>query len=92
MVLTCCEHKKEVINRLARAEGHLRKVRAMVESDAYCIDIITQSLAVQAALRSIDEVVLANHMETCVKNAMETKTGVAEKIAEIITTFKFMHK
>ena len=88
----CCDHKKDVLNRLARAEGHLKKVIEMTKNDAYCIDIITQSLAVQAALKSIDELVLKNHLETCVKDAFEKKTGVKEKIEEIITTFRFVRK
>jgi len=90
--LTCCDHKKEVLNRLARAEGHLKKVKSMVENDDYCIDIITQSLAVQSALRSIDDVVLANHLETCVKDAFINKKNVSEKINELKTTIKFMRK
>lgn len=90
--MQCCEAKKEVLNRLARAEGHLKKVIEMAKDDAYCIDIITQSLAVQSALKSIDELVLKNHLETCVKNAFEKKSGVREKIEEIITTFKFVRK
>lgn len=87
----CCEHKKELVNRLARAEGHLKKVRQMAEQDAYCIDIITQSLAVQSALKSVDELVLANHMATCVKEAFAKNAG-EEKIQEILTTIKFMRK
>ena len=86
------DHKKGLLNRLARAEGHLKKVKQMAQDDAYCIDVITQSLAVQAALRSIDEVVLKNHLQTCVKDAMISKKGVDKKIGEIITTLKFMRK
>jgi len=92
MSLACSNHKKEVINRLARAEGHLKKVRQMVESDAYCIDVITQSLAVQKALGSTDEIILQNHMETCVHDAFKKNIGVKEKIGEILTTIKFMRK
>ncbi len=88
----CSPHKKDLLNRLSRAEGHLKKVKQMAEVDAYCIDIITQSLAVQAALRAIDEMVLKNHLETCVKDAMISKKGVDKKIEEIITTLKFMRK
>ena len=88
----CNDHKKDLLNRLSRAEGHLKKVKQMAQDDAYCIDIITQSLAVQAALRSIDEMVLKNHLETCVKDAMISKKGVDNKIEEIITTLKFMRK
>lgn len=88
----CCSKKKELLNRLARVEGHLKKVREMVEQDVYCIDIITQSLAVQSALRAIDEVILTKHMETCVQNAFKNKTGIKEKIDELTTTLKFMRR
>ena len=92
MAKTCCSKKQELQNRLARVEGHLKKVKEMVQNDAYCIDIITQSLAVQAALRAIDEIILTKHMETCVKDAFENKEGVAEKIQELTTTLKFMRR
>ena len=94
--MSCCEetsdHKKDLLNRLSRAEGHLKKVKKMAEDEEYCIDIITQSLAVQAALRSIDELVLKNHLETCVKDAMKSGEGADKKIDEIITTLKYMRK
>lgn len=90
--MACSAHKKDLLNRLSRAEGHLKKVKQMAQDDAYCIDVITQSLAVQAALRSIDELVLKNHLQTCVKDAMISKKGVDKKIEEIITTLKFMRK
>ena len=90
--MVCCEKRKDLINRLSRVEGHLKKVKQMVEDNAYCIDIITQSLAVQSALRSIDELVLKNHLETCVKDAMVSDKGVDKKISEIITTLKYMRK
>jgi len=92
MKKVCCSKKKELQNRLARVEGHLKKVKEMVENDAYCIDIITQSLAVQSALRAIDEVILTKHMETCVQDAFKNKTGIDEKIKELTTTLKFMRR
>lgn len=90
--MPCCNTKKELENRLARVEGHLKKVKEMVKNDAYCIDIITQSLAVQSALRAIDEVILTKHLETCVQDAFENKKGVEQKIQELTTTLKFMRR
>lgn len=90
--MLCCEKKQELIGRVARIEGHLKKVKQMIIEDAYCIDIITQSLAVQSALRSIDEEILKNHMETCVKDAMVSKKGIDKKITEVVKTLKFMRK
>jgi len=90
--MPCCEKKKELLNRLSRIEGHLKKVKEMVEKDQYCIDIITQSLAVQSALRSVDKVILKNHLETCVKNAISSDKDVELKINEVIKTLDYMHK
>lgn len=90
--MPCCDNKKELINRVSRVEGHLSKVKKMILDNEYCIDIITQSLAVQSALRSIDELILKNHMETCVKDAFVSDVGVDKKVDEIITTLRFMRK
>lgn len=57
-------------HRLKIARGHLDKVIKMAESGEYCINIIHQSLAVQAALKKIDEVILENHLKTCVAKAI----------------------
>lgn len=75
--------KKAIINRLKITEGHLRKVREMVEKDAYCIDVIHQSQAVEAALKEIDSLILHNHLNTCVVTAI--KKGQAKKVIEEIT-------
>jgi len=63
--------KKEIIHRLQIARGHLEKVISMVEKDVYCIDIVHQSIAVQAALKKADEVVLENHLKTCVSDSIK---------------------
>ncbi len=60
-----------ILHRMKIARGHLDRVVKMVESGHYCIDVIHQSLAVQSALKSIDQLVLKNHMETCVADAIK---------------------
>lgn len=67
-------------HRLAIVEGHLHKVRAMVDQGAYCIDIIHQSRAIQQALKKFDEQVLAGHLRTCV--ARDMKTGNSGKVTD----------
>lgn len=62
--------KKKILHRLQIARGHLEKVISMVEKDAYCIDVVHQSMAVQAALKKADEAVLANHLKTCVADSI----------------------
>lgn len=59
----------------------------MLEHGAYCIDIVHQSLAVQSALKKADEVVLKNHLETCVSDSI--KAGQSKKaIAEVMQVLK----
>jgi DNA-binding FrmR family transcriptional regulator len=73
--------KKKILHRLQIARGHLDKVISMVEKDAYCIDIVHQSIAVQAALKKANEVVLENHLKTCVADSIrrgETNKVVGE--------------
>jgi len=73
--------KGDILHRLKIVEGHLKKVIKMVEDGNYCIDILNQSLAVQRALKKIDEKILENHIKTCVKEAFD-KNGKGEKAIE----------
>lgn len=58
--------KDNVLHRLKIARGHLEKIIAMVENDAYCIDVLTQSKAVRSALEKADAVLLEEHLSHCV--------------------------
>lgn len=78
---------KTIVNRLKIAEGHLRKVREMVEKGAYCIDVLHQSQAVEAALKEIDALILNNHLNTCVVNSIK-KGRPKEVIDEVMAVFK----
>jgi len=74
-------NKENILHRLKIARGHLQKVIEMVESDAYCIDVLTQSKAVQSALHKTDEVILEDHLSTCVVEHIQnghTKQAVDE--------------
>ncbi|EKE13297.1 MAG: hypothetical protein ACD_13C00043G0002 [uncultured bacterium] len=79
--------KKEIIHRLLIAKGHLEKVISMVEEDAYCIGTVHQSMAVQAALKKVDEIILENHLKTCVADSI--KHGETNKaVKEVIEVFE----
>jgi DNA-binding FrmR family transcriptional regulator len=81
------EPHKRALHRLKIARGHLDKVLKMVENDEYCIDIIHQSQAVQSALKQIDNLILENHLNTCVIDHI--KNGESSKsIAEIMKVIK----
>lgn len=78
---------ERILHRLKIAQGHLKKVLRMVEDRVYCIDVIHQSQAVQAALKEVDGLVLENHLKTCVSDAI--KSGKEKKvIPEIMDVFK----
>lgn len=79
--------KQSIIRRLRIAEGHLKKVREMLEKNAYCIDVLHQSQAVQAAIKEIDSLILNNHLNTCVVDAIK-KGKDKEVIEEIMAVFR----
>ena len=78
------------LKALARAEGQIRGLRRMVENGAYCIDIVTQIQAVQAALASIGRKVLHKHLRHCVTDAMKggSVQEAEEKISQVIDILK----
>ncbi len=80
--------KSKIIHRLRIAKGHLEKVLKMVQEDAYCIDVINQSQAVQAALKKIDQEILENHLHSCVLGELDKKNPQNKKlVSEIIGVF-----
>ena len=95
----CCCHKtkhrseeeyKTLINRLNRIEGQVRGVRKMVENDAYCVDILTQVSAVQAALNAFNRELLSNHIRTCVMD--DIRNGNDEIVDELVQTLQKLMK
>ena len=94
----CCHKKKQrsekeyrdLLNRLSRIEGQVRGIRKMVESDAYCTDILVQVSAVNAALNSFNKVLLANHIRTCV--ADDIRAGKDETVDELVVTLQKLMK
>lgn len=66
------EHTKAVINRLARASGHLEAVKRMVEEGKDCSEVLIQLSAVISALNNTGKVILKDHMAHCIVDAVET--------------------
>lgn len=81
------ESKEKLKSRLAKAIGHLNAVYRMVDDKKYCIDVLHQLKAVQAALDKTAEVILRQHLETCVVEAVE-KQDAARVIEELIQVFR----
>lgn len=94
----CCGKKKErseeeyrkLINRLNRIEGQIRGIKGMVEKNAYCIDILVQVSAINAALNAFNRELLANHMRTCVTE--DIRAGKDETIEELVSTMQKLMK
>ncbi|GAB4482194.1 MAG: metal-sensitive transcriptional regulator [Anaerolineae bacterium] len=64
------EFKQATISRLRSAAGHVAGIARMIEEDAYCIDVINQIQAVQAALSKISVMLLDDHLHSCVTEAV----------------------
>ncbi len=94
----CCHKTKErsekeykdLLHRLNRIEGQVRGIKRMLETDAYCTDILVQVSAVNAALNSFNKVLLANHIRTCV--ADDIREGKDETIDELVVTLQKLMK
>ena len=78
---------ERITHRLKIARGHLDKVIKMMDDDAYCIDVIHQLQAVESGLKETGNVLLENHLQGCVADAM-TKGKKEEAIQEVMTVFK----
>ncbi len=82
-------HTKEVSNRLAKAIGHLQKVKQMVEDGEDCSDVLVQLAAVKSAINNTGKVILKDHLEHCIVHAVEE--GDEEMLQELNNAIdKFM--
>lgn len=79
--------KEEALKRLRTARGHLDHVISQVESEKYCIEILQQSLAVQSALKAVDNIILKGHLEEHVWHAMHGKDQ-QKSIQEVVDVFE----
>ncbi len=79
--------KSKAAARLSRIEGQVRGIRKMVEDDRYCVDILTQTRAVVAALRGVEDLIMETHLDTCVADAMKDNDPQLqkEKIDEVMS-------
>lgn len=81
--------KKAALNRIKIAEGHLKKVEKMLSANSYCLDVIHQSRAVQAALKKVDEIILHGHLHSCILKDIHGPQSKNEKlIDEVVDLFR----
>ena len=83
------ELKKKIVARLNRVEGQVSGIRRMIDDDAYCVDLLNQISAAQAALGKVGSIVLKNHLETCVADAFDSgdQRERHKKMEEVIGIF-----
>ena len=94
----CCQRQKirseeeyrTLINRLNRIEGQVRGIKNMVESNAYCTDILVQTSAVTSALNSFSKELLSKHIKECVTEKI--KNGDEQIIDELLDTLQKLMK
>lgn len=84
------QKKKNLTTRLNRIEGQIRGVKAMIERDAYCDDVLNQIAAAQSALSSVGRLLLEAHMKSCVIERIQE--GDEEVLDEILVTIKKLMK
>lgn len=82
--------KKEILNRLSYLEGHCGAIKRMIDEDKYCIEVIHQIEAVEAALKKVKEKILEDHLATCVTTAVKGKDEKERKrvLGELLEVFK----
>jgi DNA-binding FrmR family transcriptional regulator len=84
------KESKDLIHRLNRIEGQIRGIRGMVEQNAYCIDIVNQVAAANAALNSFNKLLLSEHIRTCVTE--DIRDGQDDKMDELVRTIQKLMK
>jgi len=83
--------KKQILNRLATIEGHLRGIRKMVDADQYCVDILKQTYAVERALKAFESALLEGHLSSCVPSGFKEGRD-DEMIRELGELFELSRK
>lgn len=85
------DEKQAVVNRLKRIEGQVRGIQKMVEEDRYCVDVLVQISAINAALKKVGFSITERHMKHCVSHAVQSGEG-NEAIDELMDVMKQFSK
>ncbi len=88
--IRCDAEKKSLVNRLSRIEGQIRGLRAMVEEDAYCPDILVQVSAASSALSAFSRELLGSHIRSCVTE--DIQNGNMETVDALLLLLQKMMK
>lgn len=84
------ETKNSLTPRIKKIEGQIRGISKMIEKRDYCMNIMQQIAAVNGALKSLNAILLENHLNTCVKDAMQSdnKKQIEIKIKELVDIYR----
>ena len=85
------DQKNRLVRRLKIIEGQVRGLQNMVEKESYCIDIITQTSAIKQALSGVEDVLLENHLSTCVIDQIRNGKD-KQPTKEILKVYKLKRK
>lgn len=83
------EAKEDLLLRLRRIEGQVRGLQRMIDEDKYCVDILTQVVAVRGALKKVGFKLLDNHTHGCVRRALQEENGdqIIDELMEVFAKF-----
>ena len=84
--------KPKLITRLKRIEGQVRGIQRMLDENRYCIDVLTQISAIHESLRKVSEVLLRDHLDHCVTNAIDSgdtreKERIYDELADLFNKY-----
>jgi DNA-binding FrmR family transcriptional regulator len=84
--------KKRALHRSRILQGQLRGLERMIDDEEYCVDIVTQSLAIQKSLRSLNKLLVENHLRTHVTDMFEEGGSTRDAaVAELLTVFELQN-
>ncbi|MGY6497781.1 MAG: metal-sensitive transcriptional regulator [Microcella sp.] len=84
--------KKRALHRAKILQGQMRGLEKMIDADEYCVDIITQSLAIQKSLSSLNKLLVENHLRTHVTDMFDEGGDEREKaVAELLAVYELQN-
>ncbi len=86
--------KKQLVNRARSVQGHMGAVVRMLEEDAYCVDVIKQTQAIQKAIDKLNALILGKHLSACVTTAIRSRQPKERErvISELLDVFETANK
>jgi CsoR family transcriptional regulator, copper-sensing transcriptional repressor len=84
--------KENILLRLRRVEGQVRGIQKMVDDERYCPDVLTQMSAIHESLRSVERILMKNHLQHCATEALRSgDEDVAQKTYDELTELFYRH-